>query len=327
MNTNSQHLLALSSAFLLAACSAPVKDTTPLNPTTVVKAKYSMEGLYLPDGKGNQTVYTRPSMRHIQSDFEAESFLSSLANFERSDIFRLDKNLLWELNHDAETYRECPIEGCTSFSFAEQFAQDGEESEGPQSYEEMNCSVSLKKNEFDVQPTGKTRVISGMETNEYAVTWHVVFEDNKKKADQNLLRFSVWTATPNSDIKQAWKVHSKATDNYLDAVGDNNPLVRILGRDGFKAISSFAGDIENTDAKSTNSVFKKLNTIDGYPLSLKMEFFQQSQACQDEKQKASTAQLDFSNGVDALMMANLIEISSCYRTTSPRSPPKSRILR
>lgn len=300
MNTNSQHLLALSSAFLLAACSAPVKDTTPLNPTTVVKAKYSMEGLYLPDGQGNQTVYTRPSMRHIQSDFEAESFLSSLANFERSDIFRLDKNLLWELNHDAETYRECPIEGCTSFSFAEQFAQDGEESEDPQSYEEMNCSVSLKKNEFDVQPTGKTRVISGMETSEYAVTWHVVFEDNKKKADQNLLRFSVWTATPNSDIKQAWKVHSKATDNYLDAVGDNNPLVRILGRDGFKAISSFAGDIENTDAKSTNSVFKKLNTIDGYPLSLKMEFFQQSQACQDEKQKASTAQLDFSNGVDGL---------------------------
>ena len=31
-----------------------------------------------------------------------------------------------------------------------------------------------------------------------------------------------------------------------------------------------------------------------------MEFFQQTQACQEEKQKAASAQLDFSNGVDGL---------------------------
>lgn len=302
MKLNLSHsFVVLSSAALLSACSTPVKDTTPINPTTVVKAKYSMEGLYLPDGQGNQISYTRPSMRHIQSDFEAESFMSSLANFNQSDIYRFDRNLVWEIDHESETYRECPLEGCGTFSFAEQFGEGEEsESEDPQSYEEMNCSVSLKKNEFSVKPTGKTRTISGMQTDEYSVTWHVVFEDKKQKTDQNLLRFSVWTATPNSDIKQAWKVHSQATDNYLNAVGDNHPLVRILGRDGYKAISAFSGDIENTNPKTTNAVFKKLETIKGYPLSLKMEFFQQTQACQEEKQQAASAQLDFSNGVDGL---------------------------
>lgn len=296
-------VMIASSAVLLSACSAPVKDTTPINPTTVVKAKYSMAGLYLPDGQGTQTSYTRPSMRHIQSSFEADSFMSGFANFDRSYVYRFDRNLLWEIDHDSETYRECPLEGCKTFSFAEQFGEPSEENEQTEeapSYEEMNCSVDLKKNEFQVKPTGKTRTISGMEANEYSVTWHVVFEDDKKETDQNLLRFSVWTAKPDSNIKQAWKVHEKATDNYLNAVGDNHPLVRILGRDGYKAISAFAGDIENTNPKATNPIAKKLQVIKGYPLSLKMEFFQQSKACQEEKRKASTAKLDFSNGVDGL---------------------------
>ncbi|MDE1240651.1 hypothetical protein [Vibrio aestuarianus] len=299
----SYSFVILSSAALLSACSTPVKDTTPIHPTTVVKAKYSMTGLYLPDGQGSQTTYTRPSMRHIQSDFKTDSFLSSFASFNRSDIYKLDRNLMWEIDHASETYRECPLEGCLSFSFADQLGQqdqEGDKGEDAPSYEEMSCSVTLKKNEFEVKPTGKTRIISGMHTNEYSVTWHVIFEDNKQKTDQNLLRFSVWTTTPNSDIKQAWKIHSQATDNYLNAVGDNNPLVRILGRDGYKAISAFSGDIENTSPNSTNPIFKKLQAVKGYPLSLKMEFFQQSQACQEEKSQASTSQLDFSNGVDGL---------------------------
>lgn len=293
----SSAFMVVASAALLSACSTPVKDTTPTNPTTVVTAKYSMSGLYLPDGQGFQTTYTRPLMRHIQSEFEADSFMSSLANFKRSDVYRFERNLLWEIDHDSETYRECPLEGCTTFSFTEEFEEEEEESP---SYEEMSCSVTLKKNEFEVKPTGKTRTISGMQTNEYSVTWHVVFEDDKQKTDQNLLRFSVWTAKPDSTLKQAWKTHQQATDNYLNAVGDNHPLARILGRDGYKAISVFAGDIESTDPTAINPVFNKLQVIKGYPLSLKMEFFQQSNACQEEKLKTSTAKLDFSNGVDGL---------------------------
>lgn len=300
MNIHYPHsLLALSSIALLSACSSPVQDTTPINPTTVVTAKYSMSGLLLPDGQGNQVVYTRPEMRNITSNYKADSFLSGFANFNKSDIFRLDKNLLWEVDHDAESYRECPLQGCTTFSFADQFNEE-EETEEYQSYDDMDCAVSVKQNEFDVKATGNHRVISGIDANEYLVTWSVVVEDKQKNKDSSLLRFNVWTAKPDNNMKQAWVTHAKATDNYLNAVGDNHPLVRLIGRDGFKAISAFAGDIEKTDTKSTNAVFKKLNTINGYPLSLKMEFFQQSLACQEEKQKASNTQLDFSNGVDGL---------------------------
>ncbi|WP_194437511.1 hypothetical protein [Vibrio fluminensis] len=291
-----KRLLALSPIALLTACAAPVKDTTPTNPTVVVKAKYSMEGLFLPDGKGQANTYTRSDRRHLHRDFESDSFLSSFTNSDISNIYRLDRNLLWELNHSSETYRECAISGCTTFAFPEQ----QEEEEELQSYEEIDCNVALKKNEFKVESTGQQRVISGMKANEYAVTWHIIQEDKNKQQDQTLFKINVWTTAPNSEINQAWAVHEEATDRYLNAVGENNPLVRLLGRDGYKAISAFTGDIEQSEQKSSNAILAKLQNIKGYPLSSKMEIFAQFKACKEERRQASRTQLDFSNGLDGL---------------------------
>ena len=89
----------------------------------------------------------------------------------------------------------------------------------------------------------------------------------------------------------------KATDNYLDAVGDNNPLVRLLGREGYKAISAFSGDVEKSDPSQFNSITKKLSTIEGYPLSIKLEWFQNSEACAVVKKKRSDEAIDLSQGI------------------------------
>lgn len=145
--------------------------------------------------------------------------------------------------------------------------------------------------------TNKTREIGGLPSQEYTATWTTEFKDKNGKVDLNLLQFIFWTTTPTAEMQSAWKVHQKATDNYLDTVGDNNALVRLLGRDGFKAISSFTGDVEKNDKSQFNSITQKLATIEGYPLSIKMEWFQKSEACPVAKKKRSDNAIDLSQGL------------------------------
>lgn len=297
--TFTRSTIAIGVASTLVACSAPQIDNTPKNPTSVLTAKFTMNGLYLPDHKGTQTVYTRENMRAIDQEAEFDSFYMRWANYDQSLIFRIEDKLLWEVNHDKETYRECPISGCNDvFSeFMAKTQDSSEEEEEYETYEEKGCAVELATNKFDVVATNKTRKIGGLPAQEYTARWTTEFKDSKGKVDLNLLQFVFWTTVPTAEMQKAWKVHEKATDNYLDAVGDNNPLVRLLGKEGYKAISAFSGDVEKSDATQFNSITKKLATIEGYPLSIKLEWFQKSEACAVVKKKRSDEAIDLSQGI------------------------------
>jgi hypothetical protein len=292
-------LVAIAVAGALVSCATTQVDNTPKNPTSVVTAKFTINGLYLPDHQGTQTVYTREDMRSIAQKAEFDSFYMGWADYDNTTIFRMDNNLLWDLDHDKETYQECPLSGCTDI-FAEFMAKTQDASEDEQeyeTYEERGCEVTLDKNDFTVVATHNTREIGGLPSQEYTAKWTTEFKDNNGKVDLNLLQFVFWTTTPTADIKSAWKTHQKATDNYLNTVGDNNVLVRLLGKDGYKAISAFSGDIEKNDNAKFNSITKKLATIKGYPLSIKMEWFQKSEACSVAKTKRSDSAVDFSQGL------------------------------
>lgn len=292
-------LLGASGTLLLTACASAPVDNTPKNPTSVLKAKYSINGLYAPDLHGTQTVYTREDKRRLDNKVEFDSFMMRWANYDISDIFRMDQNLLNTLDHDRETYKECPISGCASqFSVLmdqTDAQEDGEEEY--ESYEDKGCQVSLKTNDFNVESTGKTRKIAGLDAQEYTVNWTTEFEDSQDKIDKNVVQFVFWTTTPTAEMNEAWKIQRKATDNYLNAVGDNNTLVKLLGKDGYKAISAFSGDIEKTDGEKFNAFTSELAKIEGYPLSIKLEWFQKNEACKEVQQASSgLGNIDFSHG-------------------------------
>jgi hypothetical protein len=289
--------LALSSA--LAACSTPQIDNTPKHLTSVVKVKSTINGLYFPDNKGTQTVYTRENMRAIDQSAEFDSFYMRWANYDKTNIFRMGDNLLLEINHNKESYRECPLNGCTD-AFAklmEKSQSTSDDEEEYETYEEKGCNVTLDKNDFDVIATNKTRTISGLQAKEYKASWTTEFKDMQGRVDQNLVQFVFWTTTPTAEMQSAWKVYQKATDNYLNTVGDNNPLVRVLGKDGYKAISAFSGDVEKTDTTQFNKITQKIATIQGYPLSIKLEWFQKNEACPAPKNKRANEEIDLSKGI------------------------------
>ena len=306
--TPMRSLITVSSFALIAGCASnQQQDTTPKNPTSVVHATYVLNGGFVPDVSGNQTVYTRPTMRRIDSTNEFDNFMMRWANSDTSNIFRMDRNLLWLLDNDEHTYRECPLSGCLVSPL---FPTEGnsDEEEEYETYEDRQCEVTLALNEFSVKETGNTRRIGGLDASEYVVSWQTNMEDEQGRADVNLLQFVFWTVPPTQEMSTAWRVHSEALDNYLDAVGDNNILVRLLGREGYKAIGSFVGDIEKTDEPAFNALTSELAVIKGYPLSLKMEWFQRNETC-PEAVKTKSTDIDLTKGLDGLKSAagNLLD--------------------
>jgi hypothetical protein len=291
---------AIAVVGVLSACAATQVDNTPKNPTSVVTAKFIINGLYVPDHQGTQTVYTRENMRAIDQKAEFDSFYMGWADYDNTTIFRITENLLWQIDHDKKSYRECPIGGCKDV-FAEFMAKtkssSSEDEDEYETYEEKGCDVTLDKNDFTVVTTNKKRHIGGFPSQEYTATWTTEFKDKNGKVDLNFLQFVFWTTTPTVEMEDAWKVHQKVTDNYLNKLGDENGLVRLLGKDGFKAISAFSGDVKKNDNNQFNSITQKLATIEGYPLSIKMEWFQKSEACPVVKNKRSNDALDLSQGL------------------------------
>ncbi len=290
---------AVAVAAILSACSSTPVDNSPKNLTTVVTAKTTLNGLYMPDNKGTQTVYTRENMRAIDQTAEFDSFYMRWANFDYTTVFRIEDNLLWQIDNDKEKYRECPLSGCTT-GFDEFMAKAQESSDDEEEYEtyaDKSCNVELVKNDFTIAATNQQRRISGLLSEEFKATWTTEFKDENGKVDLNLIQFVFWTTTPNEEMTAAWKVHKKSTENYLSKVGDKNALVRLLGEDGFKAIQGFSGDVESSDSQQKNMISQKLSVIKGYPLSIKMEWFQKNEACPSAKKKRSDNNLDFSEGL------------------------------
>ena len=289
----------------LCGCAAQPVDNSPSHATSKINAKYVLTGAYVPDFNGVQTVYTRPEMRRIHNKTEFDSFFMRRANSDQSSLFRIDQKKLYELDHKNETYMGCPISGCTQQSLLERIKNAGTRSEDEEeyrSYDERGCKTTLASNTFEVKDTGQTRILSGLDANEYTVDWKVEFKDQAGKVDMNHLRFVFWTTTPTADMQQAWKVHRQATDNYLTAKGDD-PWLRLLGKEGFQALSAFTGDIEKADRQHYVKVGKQLATIKGYPLSIKAEWFQKLGGTCDQGKSESSAKPKLTASTDLAGMA------------------------
>ncbi len=270
-----------AAALIVAGCaSKKVEDTTPLNPTSVLKAEYAINGLYVPDYTGKQTVLTRESNRVIREKNKFDSWLMRWANSDKSRVADLPKNKSYDIDYDDKTYSECPIKGCNDVSFTDSLFEKDDDAQEYQTYDEVGCSVDLKENSFDVVKTGKTRVINGFSTEQYTVNWTTRYHDTTGAEDKNIVTFDFWTTAPNAQTNHALKVHEKFQDNYLKTIGDDSALMSLLGAQAYKAIAGFTGDISNEDNQFGGEIGQKLATIKGYPISIKLEWKQQLKACQ-----------------------------------------------
>ncbi len=265
-------LLSLWIIALSGCASAPPEASGRTAPTTVLKANTSYGGRLMPDAAGSQIVYTRGDRRSRNDVIEFDSILLRWANSDELSIARLDRSLVWLVDHNKENYMECPLSGCEASSIWDEHREEN--------YEDEECATELVSNDLTVTPTGDRRLFDNMEASEYVVNWEVEFEDPDGRSDTSLVKFTLWTTEPTASMSDAWAVHREFQESYLRK-GGNDPLLRLLGRQGYMALAAFSGDVEKTDAEQYNSVARKLADIPGYPLSIELEWFREKETCPD----------------------------------------------
>lgn len=284
------------SATILSGCAkqAVQADNTPKNPTVVLNATQYLNGRYIPESQTSQVVYTREDRRRLDHDKKYSSFMMRMLNGNSTLTYRLDRNLAWLIDNKKKSYRECPIAGCADLSGWDKL-DEGDEEEY-QSYEDLGCAMTLTRNDFSVKKTGEERSFGGVPAQEYRVDWTIELQDDQHAKDMNLVSMIFWTTTPNAEMQNAWKVNRALQRKLVESEGQD-PLSRLLGKDAYMSLAAVSGDIEKTDAESYGKFMRELNTIKGYPLSIKIEWLRRDDACQAARNK-TTPGLDLTNGLE-----------------------------
>ncbi len=298
-------LVSMAVCVGLAGCAATeeIKDTTPKNTTSVLNAKFVIAGNVLPDSKGTQVVYTRGDRRRIADDHKYDSWIArkTIGNFATNDIARLDRNLIWKLDDKKKTYVECPVAGC-SYNILTELSK----LEGDDDYfqydpaDNQSCGSELSNYTFTVKDTGETRVLNGFNTQKYVVTWQVEYKDRQGRKDLNDIQMEFWTTTPTQDMTEAWRIHEDFQQGYISRVTDQgNPFGRFMSQQVYMALAAFTGDTDKNKAWNTR-IGNEMRKIKGYPVSIKLEWFIDSNMCPEAKEAEQQAAIDYTDPAAAL---------------------------
>ncbi|ASP38760.1 hypothetical protein CHH28_08725 [Bacterioplanes sanyensis] len=297
MNTRYTLLATAVAAALTSGCASTPKDTTPLRETAVLQSKYSLAASMLPDSRGTQTVYTRPDRRRIDYTFKFDNwFMNSMfGGSDTSDIARLDNNLLWLLDNDDETYKECPLTGCGAslWEVMQEKMEGGEMEQEEDGYDPSaggSCELTPLKTTFKVTPKAKGRVVNGFNADQYIASWEMGVKDQHGNVDKNLFTLDLWMVDATSTMQRSWEINGQFQERYLAKVAGDNPMAKFLSNDVYKVISGITGDTDKSQLTSQSPIVKKLNAIEGYPVSLKFEWYVESNTCPEERRQQAQAQ-------------------------------------
>lgn len=269
----------------------PAADKTSAFTTSVLKATATLDAAFLPKSTRTSITYTRADKRHLYDYMEMGRWLPSKAS---SSIYRLDRGLIWHLDHKKRTYYECAIGQCdAATNISEWLASDddddgtdGDDSEVDFGPDEAECPLTLKKYEIKVTKTGQKRVINGFQTNEYTANWLIQFEDAQKRVNEDTLAMEIWTTQPTRVMKQAWAIHDQFYKGMLKKnKAKENALSRFFEDEVITGLGAFSGDLGRDDNKVWESkTNRELAKVKGNPILIKTNWFRNANACTDESE-------------------------------------------
>lgn len=302
-------ILILASFVILTACSATnqvIKDTSPEHKTVVLNAKGVVNGYVFPDYNFKQVVYTRPDRRTVAMDGKYDSWMARqfLGEVKDTVIFRMDRNLRWMLiqQKNEKKYLECELSGCNVKTLLQIDKKQDAKNDNKFDYapdKAGECKLNLTKNTFTVKATGQRRKIAGYWAREYKGVWLIEYKDDRGRVDRNQLNLVFWNTEPTPVMNEAWKINGQATRAYLSSIKQgNNPLAKYLPDNIFMGLSAFSGDTSKKGRAWRSHIARELAIAKGYPLSIKIEWYLDRNAC--VQAKPAKKSLDWSNPLQAL---------------------------
>ena len=187
------------------------------------------------------------------------SAIQKMAGFGDSiRITRLDRDLVWTLDPEKKTYTEAPltVRGERERPGAVPPRKDGEKEKGEPS------DVVITKNEFKVEKTGASKVISGFPCEEYLMTWLVETRNTKTgETGKSLMTDRLWTTPETAEIRAAQAEEQAYAQAYLKKLG-----LEMSPAEAQKFLAGLTGLDEQEQQKALARVGAEFAKVKGYTI-------------------------------------------------------------
>jgi hypothetical protein len=272
-------------------------DNTPLAPTAVIERRLESNGIkgFFPFEE-NELHYVRPNMRREDNSFKGTGTYSSYLIGSRagSTISRIDRNVLWSLNTKKEEYTECPLKGCVN-PVKKSAKPDENAAKPPEAKHDSGCTMEVAHTSFTVKPTGQKKSINGFDTDEYMVAWVINLRDKTGRNSTSTLNVDVWTTPLTQAIRDTFSMEEKYAKAYAGTFTtiEKQPIVPF---EATKMISDYlASSLTPASRNAFLDAGKQIGQIKGYPISTRLTWNLDGNACAAKEPKGKDSDANSSN--------------------------------
>lgn len=262
------------------ASALPQPNTAAPNATTAVQlTSFSIDGRVMPVVRGQQLIETRADMRRTDGVVGLDNrFLKAVVGDTRTaEIVRLDKKVVWTLNPPKQTYRECPLLGCTG---PKQQADKPKKPEQHSEPSESSCPLTLKRNDFKVLATGERKTVNAFNTEHFQVNWTVEVTDPQKRSTVNSVVLDLWTTPEAGVIRDARGIQDTYQRRWLAAISaSDHPFAHYVPRDVMASLGALMRTPGST--KSLAAWANEMKKVHGYPIAMTLAWNADGNACSD----------------------------------------------
>jgi hypothetical protein len=287
-----------------AGCSSqpqqPV-DNTPENPTAVFETLVSSSGIAgMFPFETTERHYVRAAMRRDEHATKGTGtftgfLVTRVMGQGDSSIARLDRKLRWTLFHGRKEYTECPVHGCPHPAAAEKAdkPRPAERREEPKQKAEEGCVMRIASSKFDVTPTSQKRALNGFNTEQYQAAWVVRMQDGQKRTTTSTVKFDVWTAPVNAQMRQAFDTEAAFGRAFIAsaprAAPAGNPSAerKVMPPEMMTMMTGYLGNLSASDRAAFSRAVRELDKIKGYPISTKIDWLLDGNACGSKDEPAA----------------------------------------
>ncbi len=209
----------------------------------------------------------------------------------QTEITRLDKDLIWDVDHGSKSYTERPIKPPTEEELSNTKAEATTEGSVPASRHRVT------KSEFKVEKTGKTKDINGFPCTEYLMTWELELEDtvSRERVGQ-VMTTDMWNTPSTENLKKAQAVEAEFSRKLARKMG-LEVTTEQMQQMGLGLLTMTYGVSSQDAARSFEKAARELAKVEGYPIvtevtwRVKADSAARTKAHEDEEEPAPSGGL------------------------------------
>ncbi len=263
-----------------------------------------------------QNVYQADKRAEAQTTKMVGGVVGALAGkpHKQTEITRLDKDLIWDIDHGTKSYTERPIKPLTEEEISGAKVRTETRGSAPASRHRVTKSA------FKVEKTAQTKNINGFPCTEYLMTWELELEDtvSKEKVGQ-VMTTDMWNTPLTDNLKKAQAVEEEFNKKLAAKMG-----IRVSADEmqnmGLGMMTATYGVDAKEAAKSFEKAAAELSKIEGYSIVTEVTWRVKPDSAALAREKAETEEEEpASSGGLRGMLAN--KIAKAVVKDQPKEKP------